>query len=128
MTWRRTIFFNLYYHPLTNIHNISLSEKRPCSKLFWSVFCHIWTEYGEILCISPYSVPMRENTHHKTPNTDTFYALHLHKIYRNIYKILTYSLNSTVAISKIIDKPDVKLLLEKGNFRTFFLDKILLLV
>ena len=29
---------------------------------FWSVFSLIRTEYGEILCISPYSVRMRENT------------------------------------------------------------------
>ena len=29
---------------------------------FWSAFFHIWTEYGEILRISPYSVRMRENT------------------------------------------------------------------
>ena len=32
---------------------------------FWSVFCHICTEYGEILRISPYSVRMRENTDQK---------------------------------------------------------------
>ena len=39
----------------------SLRKKCPYSKLFWSVFSRIWTEYGEILCISPYSVQMREN-------------------------------------------------------------------
>ena len=32
---------------------------------FWSVFSRIWTEYGEILLISPYSVRMRENTDQK---------------------------------------------------------------
>ena len=32
---------------------------------FWSVFSCIWTEYGEILHISPYSVRMRENTDQK---------------------------------------------------------------
>ena len=32
---------------------------------FWSVFSHIWTEYGEILRISLYSVRMRENTDQK---------------------------------------------------------------
>ena len=36
--------------------------KCPYSKLFWSVFPRIRTEYGEILRISPYSVLMRENT------------------------------------------------------------------
>ena len=39
----------------------SLREKCPYSELFWSAFCHIRTEYGEILRISPYSVRMREN-------------------------------------------------------------------
>ena len=32
---------------------------------FWSVFSCIRTKYGEILCISPYSVRMRENTDQK---------------------------------------------------------------
>ena len=31
----------------------------------WSAFSRIWTEYGEILCISPYLVRMRENTDQK---------------------------------------------------------------
>ena len=39
-----------------------LREKYPYSELFWSVFSHIWTEYGEIIRVSPYSVRMRENT------------------------------------------------------------------
>ena len=36
----------------------------PClySELFWSAFSRIWTEYGEIWSISPYSAQMRENT------------------------------------------------------------------
>ena len=33
----------------------------PYSELFWCVFFRIWTEYGEIRSISPYSVQMREN-------------------------------------------------------------------
>ena len=39
----------------------SLHEKCLYSELFWSAFFLIWTEYGEILRISPYSVRMREN-------------------------------------------------------------------
>ena len=31
----------------------------------WSVFSRMWTEYREILCISPYSVRMQENTDQK---------------------------------------------------------------
>ena len=40
---------------------LSLRKKWPYSELFWSVFSHIRTEYGEIRSISPYSVRMREN-------------------------------------------------------------------
>ena len=39
----------------------SLREKCSYSRLFWSAFSHIWTAYGEIRSISPYSVRMREN-------------------------------------------------------------------
>ena len=38
-----------------------LREKCPYSELFWSAFSRIWTDYGEILRISPYLVRMREN-------------------------------------------------------------------
>ena len=42
-------------------------------------FSRIWTEYGEILHISPHSVRMRENAWKMwtrvTPNTDSFYAV-----------------------------------------------------
>ena len=40
---------------------LSLCEKCPYSELFWSAFSRIWTEYGEILRISPYSVRMLKN-------------------------------------------------------------------
>ena len=40
---------------------LPLREKCPYSELFWSLFSRIWTEYEEILCISSYSVRMREN-------------------------------------------------------------------
>ena len=39
----------------------ALREKCPYSELFWSAFSRIRAEYGEILCISPYSIRMREN-------------------------------------------------------------------
>ena len=38
-----------------------MRENCPYLELFWSAFSHIWTEYGEILRISRYSVRMREN-------------------------------------------------------------------
>ena len=45
-----------------NVFIYSLREMCPYSELFWSVFSHIWTEYGETLCISPYSGRMWGNT------------------------------------------------------------------
>ena len=41
---------------------VLLRRKCPYSELFWSVFSRIRTEYGELRSISPYSVPMQENT------------------------------------------------------------------
>ena len=41
--------------------NYSLRKKCPYSELLWSTFFRIWTEYGEIRSISPYSVQIREN-------------------------------------------------------------------
>ena len=32
---------------------------------FWSVFSHIWTEYGDLRRKSPYSAQIRENTDQK---------------------------------------------------------------
>ena len=37
-----------------------LREKCPYSELFWSGFSRLWTEYGKMLCISPYLVRIRE--------------------------------------------------------------------
>ena len=47
--------------PVCNYRNYPLRKKCPHSVLFWSIFSRICTEYGEILCISPYSVRIREN-------------------------------------------------------------------
>ena len=48
-----------------------------------SAFSRIWTEYGEIRSISPYSVRMQENAGkmrtRTTPNTDTFYVVFMIK-------------------------------------------------
>ena len=40
----------------------ALRKNCPYSELFWSVLSCIWSEYGEIRGISPYSVQIRENT------------------------------------------------------------------
>ena len=57
---------------------LTLREECPYSELFWSAFSRIWTEYGEILRISPYSVRMREMRARITPNTDTIYTVSQH--------------------------------------------------
>ena len=61
-------------------------------------FSCIRTEYGELLGISPYSVPMQENAGKMgtriTPNTDTFYALWISSI-RNLPPLICrYCLSS----------------------------------
>ena len=56
-------------------NSIVLCKKCPYPEFFWSVFSQIRTEYGYLLCKSPYSARMRENTDQKTPNTDTFHIV-----------------------------------------------------
>ena len=51
---------------IVTIHILSIISshihyKVSVSVLFWSAFSRIRTEYGEMQCISPYSVQMREN-------------------------------------------------------------------
>ena len=48
--------------PFIQIQRLLLREKCLYLEIFWPVFSRIWTEYEEILRISPYSVRMRENT------------------------------------------------------------------
>ena len=45
------------------------------SELFWSAFSFIWTEYGEIRNISPYSVQMRENADQNNSEHGHFVAV-----------------------------------------------------
>ena len=52
-----------------------MREKCPYSELFWSVFCRIWTEYEEILRISPYSVRIRENADQNNSEYGHFYVM-----------------------------------------------------
>ena len=40
---------------------VTLLKKCQYSELFWCVLSRIWTEYGEIRSISPYSKRLREN-------------------------------------------------------------------
>ena len=58
---------------MLKIHHVKSIQIR---SFFWSVFHLIWTEYGNIRSISPYSVQIRENTYQKkTTHLDTFHAV-----------------------------------------------------
>ena len=61
---KRNYYYYYYYfkpHNFKALARYSLRKKCPYSELFWSAFSRIWSEYGERLCISSYSVQMREN-------------------------------------------------------------------
>ena len=51
---------------------MTLGKKCPYSELFWSVFTRIWTEYGEIRHMSPYSVQIMENMDQSNSKYETF--------------------------------------------------------
>ena len=61
---------------------LALREKCPYLELFWSAFSCVRTEYGEILCISPYSVQMLENT----DQNNSEYGHFLHQVGGSIYQ------------------------------------------
>ena len=53
-----------------------LREKYLHLGLVWSMSRHILSDYGDLLCKSPYSAQMQEKSHQKkTPNTDTFHTV-----------------------------------------------------
>ena len=56
-SFNKEYFENLQYH----ISFFPQRKRCPYSELFCYVFSRIWTEYGEILGMSPYSVRMPEN-------------------------------------------------------------------
>ena len=53
---------SMFIENYTGMHCVKSVQIR---SVFWSVFSRIWTEYGKILGISPYSVRMREYTDQK---------------------------------------------------------------
>ena len=54
------IWWSLFAKIVHGYHCVKSVRIRSYS-VFWSVFFHIWTEYGEIRSISSYSVRIREN-------------------------------------------------------------------
>ena len=66
-----------------NTHGpIFVYENCPYLEFFWSVISRIWTEYWEILRISPYSLQMSENTGQKNPKYGNFSR----SVYFNIFQ------------------------------------------
>ena len=60
---------------LSFVVNKALREKYPYSEFFLQVFSCNRHEYGEIPCISPHSVRMRENTNQKNSEYGHFHAV-----------------------------------------------------
>ena len=75
------------------------------SELFWPVFFRIWTEYGDILRISPYSVQMRENTDHNNSKYGHFLRSGLRLLFQQasfLFFLMTH--NCACATSKCEQK------------------------
>ena len=78
----------------------------------WSVFPRIWTEYGEIESISPYSVRMRENTDQKK------FRLWTHVTQCNLIPFIQNTYASLKWSYKIpVEKDLMKIILLKSNER-----------
>ena len=54
---------------------VPLRKKYQFSEFFWSVFSHMRSEYGDLLCKSWYPVQIWETRTIKSSNTGTFHAL-----------------------------------------------------
>ena len=59
----------------------SLLENCPYSELVWSAFSRIWTEYGQIWSISPYSIRMWENADQNNSEYGYFLRSACHVMY-----------------------------------------------
>ena len=65
---------------------LALCKDCPYSEFFWSVFSRIWTEYGEIRSISPYSVRVRENADQKSSKNGHFLRSVDQGVFPNVWK------------------------------------------
>ena len=63
-------------------------ENYPYSEFIWSVFSRIHSQYGEILCISPYSLQKGENTDHKKSEYKHFKTNTLQKVLKVLVVLL----------------------------------------
>ena len=74
---------------------MTLRKTCPYTELLWSVFFRIWTEYGELRSISPYSVQIRENTDQNNSEYERFL--------RNVTDLSIVSLDIIVMINILQD-------------------------
>ena len=72
MLWKAKKFNVWKSYQIVKNKTYTLREKCPYLEFFCSVFSPIRTEYGETLCISPYSVRMWENTDQKNSEYGLF--------------------------------------------------------
>ena len=73
---------------------LSLRKKCPYSGFFWSVFSRIWTEYEEIIRISPHLVQMRENTDQKNSEYGHFFTQCITRFLRMLNVLPVYCIMS----------------------------------
>ena len=75
-----------FLYPLKTSEN---QKKCPYLEFFWSIFLYIWAEYAEIRSSSlRIQFECVETRTRKTPNTETFHAVHL-LIFFKLF-VLTY--------------------------------------
>ena len=95
-----------------------MREKFPYSELFWSTFSCIWTEYGEILRISPYSVRMRENADQN--NSEYGYVLHS-ALYCQLIEIFIRKTFVSLSSNQILLKSSLIFFRSVGELNKIFL-------
>ena len=93
-TWKRNLFSAVSGTNTSATIGLTLREKCTYSVFFWYVFSRIWTGYGEVQSISPYSVRMWENTDQKFSEYGHFlssvkYTVQMNSIYfsRTIHRM-----------------------------------------
>ena len=91
--------------PAGSICQLVQPKKCPYFELFWSAYSRIWTEHGEILSISLYSVRMRENADQNNSEYVDFLRsvafYYLSSVSHNLVKKNLFSASKGVAITQV---------------------------
>ena len=80
---------------------MTLRRKRPYSELLWSAFSSIWTKYGEILWISPYSVRMPENTDQNNSEYGHLLAVLRYQLKTRLLFLFSFSTKTMMLLIKV---------------------------